>query len=214
MLLHLAEQLNVPLRERNQLLLAAGYAPMFNERPLQDPALDVARRAVERVLRGHEPYPAIAVDRHWTLLSANSAVPVLLEGVTPSLLDPPVNVLRLALHPEGLAARTLNFPEWRRHLLYRLHHEAEERADKRLLELLTELQSYPNPEVHVAAVGSSDDGGVFVPLQIMTRLGVLSFISTTTVFSGPVDVTVAEMTLECFFPADPETARRLADAAR
>jgi transcriptional regulator with XRE-family HTH domain len=217
MVLHLTEQLAVPLRERNRLLLAAGYAPVFPERPLDDPALDVARRAVERVLRGHEPYPALAVDRHWTLVAANRAVTVLLAGVDPSLLAPPVNVLRVSLHPRGLAPRILNLMQWRAHLLERVQHQVEVSADPVLQDLLAELRAYPIPETHRAASvlsAAHDDSGVFVPLQLATDAGVLSAISTTTVFGTPVDVTLAEIALECFFPADAETAeclRRVAD---
>jgi len=214
MLLHLAEQLDVPLRARNQLLLAAGYAPVFPERPLQDPALDAARRAVERVLRGHEPYPAVVVDQYWTLLSANGAVPLLLEGVAPPLLEPPVNVLRLGLHPDGLAPRIVNLTEWRRNLVERLQHQVEASGDEKLGDLLAELRTYPAPASRHASAQRLDGAGVFVPLQLSTRLGVLSMISTTTVFSGPMDVTLDEMVLECFFPADAETAERLALAAR
>jgi len=213
MLLQGAEALEVPLRARNRLLLAAGYAPVFAERPLHDPALDAARQAVDRVLRGHEPYPAVAIDRHWTLLSTNRAASMLLEGIAPSLREPPLNVLRLSLHPEGLAARIVNYHEWRRHILDRVRHQVESTADAELEELIAELSGYPPP---VSSDGPSlglDGAGVFVPLQIASPLGVLSLISTTTVFSGPMDVTLAEIVLECFFPADRATADRLSRAA-
>ena len=143
MVLRLAEQLEVPLRERNVLLIAAGYAPAFPERPLDDPALQAARKAVDLVLAGHEPYPALAIDRHWTLIASNNAVPPLLAGVEPSLLQPPVNVLRLSLHPAGLAPRIANLAEWRSHLLARLRHQIEVSADPVLEELLNELCGYP-----------------------------------------------------------------------
>jgi transcriptional regulator with XRE-family HTH domain len=212
MVLHLAEQLGVPLRERNRLLLAAGYAPVFPERPLDDPALDAARRAVERVLQGHEPYPALAVDRHWTLVAANRAVTVLLAGVDPSLLEPPVNVLRVSLHPRGLAPRIVNLTQWRAHLLERVQHQVEVSADPVLAELLAELRAYPIPETRDGTPAlpiAHENAGVFVPLQLATDEGVLSAISTTTVFGTPVDVTLSEIALECFFPADAETAERL-----
>ena len=219
MVLHLAEQLDVPLRERNRLLLAAGYAPVYGERPLDDPALDAARRAVERVLQGHEPYPALAIDRHWTLLAANRAVAVFLAGVDPPLLEPPVNVLRVSLHPRGLAPRIVNLPQWRAHLLERLQRQVEVSADPVLEDLLAELRSYPVPppaayRADATAAAARDDSGVFVPLQLVTDDGVLSAISTTTVFGTPVDVTLAELAIEAFFPADPATAealRRLAE---
>lgn len=214
LVLHLAEQLRVPLRDRNRLLLAAGYAPVFNERPLDDPALDTVRSAVERVLQVHEPYPAIAVDRHWTLLASNRAIAPVLVGVAPVLLQPPVNVLRLSLHPEGLAPRIINLPQWRAHLLERLHRQAEVSADPILDEILAELRGYPSPSMRdrsIPAVRAAEaaDNGVFVPLQLASDDGVLSFISTTTVFGTPVDVTVSELALECFFPADPFTAAHL-----
>ncbi len=216
MVLHLAEQLGVPLRERNRFLLAAGYAPVFRERPLDDPAMDAARRAIARVLQGHEPYPALAIDRHWTLLAANRAVTVLLTGVDPSLLQPPVNVLRVSLHPRGLAPRIINLVQWRAHLLERVQHQIDVRADPVLEELLMELRSYPVPSAHASKNTipmTPDDSAVFVPLLLATDDGVLSAISTTTVFGTPVDVTVAEIALECFFPADAETAERLRRAA-
>jgi transcriptional regulator with XRE-family HTH domain len=216
MVLLLAEQLGVPLRERNRLLLAAGYAPVFPERPLHDPALDAARRAVERVLQGHEPYPALAVDRHWTLLAANRSVAVVLSDVDPSLLQPPANVLRVSLHPRGLAPRIVNLGQWRAHLLERLQHQVELSGDPVLEDLLAELRSYPLPPTcdHLGRIAAHKDAGVFVPMQLSAGDAVLSFISTTTVFGTPIDVTLAEIALECFFPADADTAehlRRLAE---
>ena len=145
MVLHLAEQLEVPLRERNALLVAAGYAPTFRERSLEDPTFEAARKVVDLVLRGHEPYPAIAVDRHWTLVASNRAVTPLLAGVEPSLLEGPVNVLRLSLHPGGVAPRIVNLEEWRSHLLARLRRQIDVSADPVLRELFDELSSYPVP---------------------------------------------------------------------
>jgi transcriptional regulator with XRE-family HTH domain len=143
MLLRLAERLEIPLRERNALLLSAGYAPMYAERRLDDPALQQARKAVELVIAGHEPYPALAVDRHWTLVSANAAVGVLLAGIEPRMLEPPVNVLRLGMHPEGLARRIGNYVQWREHTLARLRQQIAATADPILIEMLAELESYP-----------------------------------------------------------------------
>src|SRR5688572_29032460 len=140
MLLRLTERLEVPLRERNTMLLAAGFAPSYPERDLDDPALELARAAVDRVLTGHEPFPALAVDRSWTLLAANRVVPALLTSVTPELLEPPINVLRLSLHPDGLAAQIVNLPEWRAHLLARLSRQVQRTADPGLLDLLEELR--------------------------------------------------------------------------
>jgi len=219
MLLHLAQRLEVPLRERNALLLAAGYAPAFRERPLSDPALDAARQAVERVLAAHEPYPALAVDRHWSLLASNQAAGRLLAGVSPALLQPPVNVLRLSLHPDGVAPRIANLAEWRGHLLARLGHQVDLTADPVLLDLVDELRAYPAPEggEHDKAGLEADHSSVLVPLRLVTPAGTLSFISTTTVFGTPIEITLSELALETFFPADAVTLaalRGLAEAAR
>ena len=221
LVLRLGEHLALPLRERNRLLLAAVYAPVFAERALDDPAMGAARAAVERVLRGHEPFPALAVDRHWTLVAANRAVTPLLVGAVPRLLAPPVNVLRLSLDPEGIAPRIVNLAQWRAHLLERLQHQVDASGDATLAALHDELRAYPAPGAasrsSLRAV-AADGAGVFVPLQLATDAGVLSFLSTTTVFGTPVDVTLAEIALECFFPADDATAARLralaADGAR
>ena len=215
MLMHLAERLNVPLRERNMLLTAAGFAPVYRERPLTDPALDAARRAVDLVLKGHEPYPALAVDRHWTMLAHNRSVPLLLAGIDQELLKPPVNVMRLSLHPKGLAPRIVNLPQWREHLFMRLRGQIDASADAVLVDLLRELQALPLPDGVSPAHGAAIDPSlVAVPLLFQTPGGVLSFISTTTVFGTPVDVTLSELALETFFPADSHTAeqlRRLSD---
>jgi transcriptional regulator with XRE-family HTH domain len=218
MVLRLAERLEVPLRERNLLLVAAGYAPVFPERPLRDPALGPARKVVDLVLAGHEPYPALAIDRHWTLVAANKAVAPLLVGIEPSLLRPPVNALRLGLHPAGLAPRVANFAEWRAHLLARLRRQVDLTADPVLVGLLDEIGHYPTPD-H----GRSDRppanreyADVVVPLQLVTEEGVLSLFSMTTVFGTPIDVTLSELALEAFLPANGATAealRRLAAAA-
>jgi transcriptional regulator with XRE-family HTH domain len=209
MVLRLAEQLDVPLRERNALLVAAGYAPAFPERPLDDPALQSARKAVDLVLAGHEPYPALAIDRHWTLIASNNAVPSLLAGVDPSLLRPPVNALRLSLHPAGLAPRIANLAEWRSHLLARLRRQIEVTADTVLEELLNELSGYPAPGEGAENGGAGEFAGVAVPFRLVTEQGVLSFISATTIFGTPVDVTLSELALESFFPADAATANVL-----
>jgi len=214
MVLHLAEQLDVPLRERNVLLIAAGFAPLFRERPLEDPALDAARRAVDLVLAGHEPHPALAIDRHWNLVAANRAVMALLAGAAPSLLQAPVNVLRLSLHPDGVAPRIVNLAEWRAHLFARLRHQIELTADPMLSELMRELSEYPSTGGEGPNVAERDYAGVVVPLRFVSPAGILSFISTTTVFGTPVDITLSELALESFFPADAataETLRRLAE---
>src|SRR5215211_7385494 len=208
MLLHLAEQLAIPLRERNILLIAAGYAPVFPERSLEDPALHVARKAVELVLAGHEPSPALAVDRHWTLIASNNAIPPLLAGVDATLLQPPINVLRLSLHPAGLAPRIANLPEWRSHLLARLRHQIDLSADPVLVELMRELTSYPtsNRARSHWPISERDYAGVVVPFQLNTEAGRLTFFSTTTIFGTPIDITLSELAIESFFAADAATA--------
>ena len=211
MVLKLAEQLEIPLRERNVLLVAAGYAPVFPERPLADPAMQPARKAVDLVLKGHEPYPAIAIDRHWTLVAHNAAVPPLLSVADPSLLRPPLNVLRLSLHPKGLAPRIANLAEWRAHLLARLRQQIDVTADAVLTKLFEELAAYPgldgarSPRTNV----NDEYAGVVVPLQLATDAGTLSLFSTTTIFGTPVDVTLSELAIESFFPADAATADML-----
>lgn len=209
MLLHLAERLGVPLRERNPMLIAAGFAPVFAERKLDDPALAPARLAIEMVLKGHEPFPALAVDRHWTLMAANAAIAPLLAGVADrALMDRPVNVLRLSLHPQGLAPHIANLPEWRNHLLERLHQQIAATGDRILEKLLEELSGYPVPETGQKSP-SRDYAGIAVPMELRTEAGLLSFISTTTVFGTPIDVTLSELAIESFFPANDETARLL-----
>ncbi|WP_315726282.1 MULTISPECIES: helix-turn-helix transcriptional regulator [unclassified Bradyrhizobium] len=205
MVLKLAERLDVPLRERNVLLVAAGYAPAFQQRPLDDPALKAAREAMHLVLKAHEPNPALAVDRHWNLVAANRMIAPLLAGIPERLLAPPLNVLRVALHPEGLAARTVNLAEWCGHLLERLHRQCEATADADLLTLYQELKSYPIP----ARSGPVATDSVAIPLRLRVGADVLSFFSTTMVFGTPVDITLSELALETFFPADELTAARL-----
>jgi transcriptional regulator with XRE-family HTH domain len=209
MVLRLSERLDIPLRERNALLVAAGFAPMYRERALDDPALAAARRAVELVLKGHEPSPALAVDRHWNLVAANAALPHLLAGVDADMLLPPVNVLRLSLHPRGLAPRIANLGQWRAHILERLRQQINATGDAVLAGLLQELRAYPVPD---AAADLQLDGellGVAMPFRFRTNAGVLNFISTTTVFGTPVDVTLQELAVESFFPADAFTAQAL-----
>jgi transcriptional regulator with XRE-family HTH domain len=207
MVLHLAEQLDIPLRDRNILLHAAGYAPVFPERSLNDPTLHAARQAIDQVIAGHEPYPAIAVDRHWTLIASNEATRRLLAGVDATLLRPPVNVLRLSLHPLGLAPRTANLAEWRSHLLARLRRQIEVSGDPVLGRLLRELSEYPAPkDMHEEA---KDAASVALPFRLNTDSGVLAFFSTITVFGTPVDITLSELALEAFYPADAATAEAL-----
>jgi len=212
MVLHLAERLDVPLRERNELLLAAGFAPQYSARDFDDPALREVRDAVSRVLAAHEPYPAIAVDRYWNLVASNEALGPILEGVAPELLVPPVNTIRLALHPDGVAPRILNLGEYRADLVDRLDRAARLTGDPLLAELHEEMLGYPGPEL-----GGRDqshvDPAVTVGLQLAPAPGSdapqLSFFSTITTFGTAVDVTVSELAVEAFFPADDQTATYL-----
>ena len=208
MLMRLAERLDMPLRARNQMLNAAGFAALYAERPLDAPEMSLARRTVDAVLSAHAPFPALAVDRHWTLIARNEAVVRLLAGVSAALLAPPVNVLRLSLHPDGLAPRIANLGEWRAHLLTRLQQQIDRSGDPQLVALREELAAYPSRAV---LGGTHDFAGIAVPLQLRVD-GIdapLSLISTTTVFGTPVDVTLSELALECFYPADERTRELL-----
>ena len=218
MILRLARRLDVPLRERNHLLTAAGYAPMFVARPLDDPAMAAAREIIELVLRAHEPFPALAVDRHWNVAMQNRAVALLLEGVAPELLAAPVNALRVSLHPLGMAPRIANLGAWRAHVLHRLGQQIAASGDETLRALAAELDALgpgdgdSDRAAAPAAAPAPAEPALAVPLVIDTRLGRLSFISTTTVFGTPVDVTLSELALESFFPADAATAAALRGA--
>jgi transcriptional regulator with XRE-family HTH domain len=210
MVLRLADRLHVPLRERNAMLVAAGYAPMYRERPLEDPAMAPARAAVDRILAAHEPWPALAVDRHWNLVAHNRVLPHLLAGADASLLQPPVNVLRLSLHPQGLATRIVNLGQWRDHLFERLRQQVQGTGDGVLAALLEELRALPAPEGGADVRLEGEHLGVALPLQFRLADGtVLGLLSTTTVFGTAVDVTVQELTLETFFPVDEATAAAL-----
>lgn len=203
MLLRLAERLAMPLRAQNHLLLAGGYAPAYAERPLDAPDMTTAKAAVDSILEGHRPFPALAVDRHWTLVASNDAIKALLTGIAPALLEPPVNVLRLSLHPGGLAPRIENLGQWRAHLLHRLQAQIDQSGDPVLTALLKELASYP---VQPGTQHAGRPDGIVVPLRLRKEQGnVLSFLSTTTVFGTPIDVTLSELALECFYPADQAT---------
>jgi hypothetical protein len=190
--------------------MAAGFAPMYGQHTLDDPALAAARSAIDLVLAGHEPYPALAVDRQWNLVAHNRALPYLLVGLPAELLVPPINVLRLSVHPQGLASRVLNLAERHAHLFARLARDIEISADPGLIALRDELLTYPVP----VGVASLDRPGVVVPLRLRQPDGaLLSFITTTTVFGTPLDVTVAELAIESLFPADAATAEAMRAAA-
>jgi transcriptional regulator with XRE-family HTH domain len=216
MILRLAQQLDVPLRERNVLLLSGGYAPAFPVNRLADPPMQAVHEAIEQVLRAHQPYPAVVIDAGWELVAANDAVPLLTAGAAAELLEPPVNVLRLSLHPEGMAPRIVNLAEWRAHLLDRLSRDIESTAAPALIALRDELRGYPSP----ALAAHPDTRAILVPLRLRVGDTVLSLFSTTTVFGTPRDVTLSELAIESFYPADPPTAAFLrsnqpaADASR
>jgi transcriptional regulator with XRE-family HTH domain len=204
MILRLCEQLDVPLRDRNQLLLAAGYAPRFGERDLDDPALAPVREALDLVLRAHEPYPAVVVDRAWNMIAANSALGLLTAGIAPELLEPPVNVLRASLHPDGLAPRIVNLGEWRAHLLERLERHVAVTGDPELVALHDELTALPGPPPPPG--GHAGAGEILVPLRLRTGDGgELALFSTIATFGTALDITVAELAIESFFPADEAT---------
>ena len=207
MLLHLSEQLDIPLRERNTLLVAAGFAPIYAETPIDvdDPAMRVARQAIDLVLAGHEPYPALAIDRHWNLVAANRAVGIFMEGIAPELLEPPVNVLRLSLHPAGLAPRIVNLRQWHEHILARLRRQIDATADPVLVTLHDELGRYAVTEDE-DDVDEETYGDLVLPIRIRMDGGVLAFFTTTTMFGTPHDITLAELAIESFFPADTVTA--------
>src|ERR1700759_875033 len=198
MILHLAEQLEIPMRERNVLLVAAGYAPLFPERALNDPALAAARAAIDLVLEAQKPYPAFAIDRHWNVVASNRALQQMYEGVDEALLAAPVNGMRLSLSPKGLAPRIENLAEWRAHLLARLQQQVNLTADPKLVALLEECRAYPAP----ASDHAHAPNAMVVPFKLRIAAGTLSFFSTTMVFGTPVDVTLSELAVESFFPAD------------
>jgi len=205
MILRLAEHLDIPLRETNKLLLAGGYAPAYPEHALGEPELDSVKQALSRVLKAHEPYPAAIVNRHWELVDANAAIAIFTEGTAARLLEPPVNVLRLSLHPEGMAPRIRNLPEWRARLLARLHRQARATGDPVLADLYDELAAYPG-----APAGTGHAAHPVVPLSYTTMDGIaLDFISITAVLGTPMDVTVEELAIEAFYPANEETAKVL-----
>jgi transcriptional regulator with XRE-family HTH domain len=203
MVLQLADELEVPLRARNDLLLSAGFAPAYAERPLEAPEMSPVRHAVDLVLAAYEPNPVVVVDRGWHLVAANRSVPVLTAGAATELLEPPVNVLRLSLHPDGMAPRIVNLAQWRTHVLHRLSREAALTADAGLADLHRELAAMP---------GGRDESlpdGIAVPLRVRHEDGELAFLSTVTTFGTAVDITAAELSVEAFLPADEHTARTL-----
>lgn len=212
MILRLAEHLEVPVRERNALLLAAGYAPRYAETPLDDPAMGALREGMERLLQGYEPYPATVVDGVYTVVAANRGIAMLLEGLPERLLTPPLNAMRITLHPEGLAPRIRNLREWRGHLLAQMERQIALVRSEPLRELYDEVAAYPFPETG-GDPGDMADPAPYpyfaLPLQIEHEGRVLSFVSSVSTFNTPMDVTVAELAIETFLPADPATVKYL-----
>lgn len=211
MVLLLGDHLRLPLREQNAMLLAAGFAPAFQQRAFDSPEMSSVRESVSMVLKSHEPFPAIAVDREWNVVMSNCGASLFAEGVSPELLGPAANVFRLSLHPKGFRRRVLNFAEYARHMVARLRHDATVSGSLELFELLKEIESYPG----IISIGgaSTNRGNVALPLRIKSALGELSFITMIATFGTPFDVTVSELAVESFFPADPATARLIRERA-
>jgi transcriptional regulator with XRE-family HTH domain len=203
MLLHLADRLEMPLRERNELLLAAGFAPEYKERPLDSADLAPVRDALDRFLRAHEPYPAVLLNRRYDIVGMNDAAGAFTEGVAPELLEPPVNALRISLHPDGMAPSIVNFDEWSGHLLHRLERQAANTGDPELRALYDELAAYPGVSTDYPAAEIHE---ILLPLRLR---GGLAFFSTVSTFGTPNDVTLEELSIEAFYPADAATAAML-----
>ena len=211
----LAEYLEIPLRDQNTLMLAAGFAPAFQERSLA--ALEAAKTAIDAILKAHQPYPAFAVDRHWNIIASNSALPQLYEGCSPDLMRPPVNAMRLTLHPAGMAPRIANYAAWRTHTLTVLRQQIDARADPVTQALFAEVSSYLPPPRPEPSASPETSERFATPLKIATRFGTMSFLSTVTVFGTPNDVTLSELALEMLFPADEgtvEIARAMVEESR
>jgi len=209
MVLHLAQRLDVPLRERNRLLLAAGFAPGFSEHSLDERDMAPVREALERLLCAHEPYPALVVDRHWDIVASNRGVDFVVRGVAPELLAQPANALRIALHPDGLARRIGNFGEWSANLLGRLHRELDVAPDPELAALYDELAAYPGV-IPMPDPGGAVAEGIMLMHTLELEDAKLTLFSTVTTFGTARDVTLAELSIESFFPVDAETAAALA----
>ncbi len=214
LVLHLAEHLDVPLRERNSLLLAAGYSPAYRERALDDEGMDPVRSALDLILAGHEPFPAVIVNRRWDMVSSNGpALALFTTGVDPALLEPPINAYRLGLHPDGLARRVRNLPEYAGHLLTQLQRDAAVSGDPDLAALYDEVRAYPGMPKAATAVGDPTHL-LFLPMRIATPDGVeLSLFSTIATFGTALDITVSELSIEAFFPADEATRSYLTAAS-
>ncbi len=211
MILRLAEHLDVPVRERNALLLAAGYAPRYAETSLDDPSMGALREGIERLLHGYEPYPALVVDGTYNVIAANQGIAMLLDGLPAHLLTPPLNAMRITLHPEGLAPRIRNLPEWRGHLLAQMERQIALARSDALRALYDEVAAFPVPGTgdEAAREDPTPYPGFALPLRIEHDGRLLSFVSSISTFNTPMDVTVAELAIETLLPADPATVKYL-----
>jgi len=211
MLLRVLERLEVPFREQNRLLLAAGHAPAFPERSLEDPELQPVRDALEVILRSHEPYPAVAVDRAWNLVAANSPMDALtaVVDVDPALLEPPINVMRVGLHPRGLAPLMVNLGDWHAHWLGRLERQLAVTGDEELAALIEEIARYPVPEPERDSASVLGGTEILGPIRVRGPGGELSFFGMFATFDTPFEVTTSELAIELLFPADRATAELL-----
>jgi len=212
LVMRLSVELDLPLRERNAWLILAGFAPVYTDYPYEHPQFDVVREAIEMTLNAHRPFPAFALDRGYNVVASNAALPELFDGVSPSLLTPPINTMRLSLHPRGLAPRITNFPEWSEHLVEQIRRDLDVSGDRRLVALLEEIDGYGLPKPRRKA-GRAPAPSVVLPVRIRTALGELAFFSTMTVFGTPTDVTLAEVAIEALFPADAATRAIVLHAA-
>ena len=209
MVLHLADRLDVPLRERNALLMAGGFAPTFHATDFAAPEMQAVRDAVDRILAAHEPFPAILVDRKWNLVANNNAALLLVEGVAPELLDPPCNVLRASLHPKGLAPRIVNLDEWTAHILGNLRRQVAVTGDEELRELADELAGYATDMGVADPRPHEGPRAIAMTMRLRTDDGELSFITMIATFGTALDITLTELALETFLPADASTAAAL-----
>jgi transcriptional regulator with XRE-family HTH domain len=211
LVLAIAHHLDVPLRERNGLLLAGGYAPRFSQMSLDDPAMDHVRASIQRMLDAHDPYPGAVIDRQWNVAMVNRAGAMLANGLPDHVLGPPLNVYRLCLHPDGLARRTTNFTDWAAYLLEQLRRSITLTGDPTLIALLAEVSEYPNVAqiAPLLSAAGGNDPPILVPFCLATPLGELSLFTTLTTFGTPLDVTIDELAIELFFPADDRSDEML-----
>jgi transcriptional regulator with XRE-family HTH domain len=210
MIVRLAQELQIPLRQRNVLLTVGGYAEMYPERRLKDPGLQLVDEVVRTVLRGHEPNPALAVDSRWNIFEMNRSMRALIGDVALALLEPPMNAMRLALHPDGLAPRILNFSAWRTHITGLIKQRADASADSELFALLSEVEGYDHSHMGMSSTAAAREDFA-IPLQLATSKGNISLVTASLAFGLPSDVTVSELSIECLFPADKDSARILHD---